>query len=144
MRPAAPEQTNPGRGPGVLEKVRLDRWLWAARLYKTRSLAAQAIEGGKIQVNGDRAKRSKLLQIGDQVRVRRGPFEYQLVVRALSEHRGPAAQAATLYQESDASRQRRETLMAQLRMARVPTYEGKGRPTKRDRRRLEKLRRSET
>ena len=121
----------------------MDRWLWAARFYKTRSLAARAVDGGKIQVNGERAKRSKLIHVGDQVRVRQGPFEYQLSVRALSEHRGPAAQAATLYQESGASRQAREQHAAQLRVARMPRFEGKGRPTKRDRRRLEELKQQE-
>lgn len=120
--------------------ARLDRWLWAARFFKTRSLAAQAVDGGKVQVNGDRAKRSKLLRIGDDVRVRRGPYEFHLSVLELSEHRGPAEQAARLYRESEASRQARELLASQLRYSRAPLYEGKGRPTKRDRRLIERLR----
>ena len=120
--------------------VRLDKWLWAARFYKTRSLAAQAIEGGKIEVNGTRAKRSKLLQVGDQVRLRHGPFEHHLLVRILSEHRGPGREAATLYQETPASRRAREHIAAQLRLAKVPRFEGKGRPTKKDRRELQRLR----
>ncbi|MBI4503376.1 MAG: RNA-binding protein [Gemmatimonadetes bacterium] len=120
--------------------VRLDKWLWAARFYKTRSLAAQAIEGGKVELNGARAKRSKLLQVGDQVRVRHGAFEHHLLVRILSEHRGPALEAATLYEETPASRKARELLANQLRMAKVPRFEGKGRPTKKDRRELERLR----
>ena len=70
--------------------VRLDRWLWAARFYKTRAAASQAIDGGKVDVNDARAKRAKLVRVGDRVRVRRSPFEYRLTVRALSEHRGPA------------------------------------------------------
>ena len=71
-------------------KVRLDKWLWAARFYKTRSLAAEAIAGGKVQVNGERVKRAKPLQVGDEVRIRLGPYEHQIVVRELSERRGPA------------------------------------------------------
>ena len=124
----------------VSTAVRLDKWLWAARFFKTRSLAAQAIGGGKVEVNGERAKRSKLLQVGDQVRVRHGAFEHHLVVRTLSEQRGPAPVAATLYEETAASRRAREVLAAQMRLAKVPRFEGKGRPTKRDRRDLEKFR----
>jgi ribosome-associated heat shock protein Hsp15 len=120
--------------------VRLDKWLWAARFFKTRSLASQAVAGGKIEVNGDRAKRSKLLQIGDEIRVRHGPFEHRVHVRALSENRGPAPVAAALYQETAASINARQVLSAQLKLARVPRFEGKGRPTKKDRRLLEKIR----
>jgi ribosome-associated heat shock protein Hsp15 len=123
--------------------VRLDKWLWAARFFKTRSLAARAVEAGKVQVNGDRAKRSKTLQLGDQVRVRIGPFEHLVAVRNVSEHRGPAVVAATLFEETPASRRAREALAAQLRLAKVPRFEGKGRPTKRDRRRLDRLTSSE-
>jgi ribosome-associated heat shock protein Hsp15 len=122
------------------EAVRLDKWLWAARFFKTRSLAAQAIAGGKIQVNGERAKRSKLLQLGDEIRVRQGPFEHHILVRGLSENRGPSAVAHELYQETAASVRAREVIASQLRMARVPRFEGKGRPTKRDRRDMERLR----
>ena len=71
------------------DRVRLDKWLWAARFYKTRSLASEAIAGGKVQVNGDRAKRARPLQVGDEIRVRQGPYEHQVVVRALSARRGP-------------------------------------------------------
>src|SRR5262245_37865381 len=127
-------------GDDCTEPVRLDKWLWAARFFKTRSLASQAIAGGKVQVNGDRAKRSKILQIGDEVRVRQGAFEHRVLVQALSEHRGPASVAATLYQETASSRRAREMLAAQLKMAQVPRFEGKGRPTKRDRRDLERFR----
>jgi len=69
------------------ERVRLDKWLWAARFYKTRALASEAIAGGKVQVNGDRAKRARPLQVGDEIRVRQGVYEYQVTVRALSAHR---------------------------------------------------------
>ena len=120
--------------------VRLDKWLWAARQFKTRSAAVQAIGSGKVFVNGSRAKRAKTLHVGDQVRVRRGPFEYLLTVRVLSEHRGPATQAVLLYEEDPAGKAARERLAQQLRIAPNPAFEGKGRPSKRDRRELDRLR----
>jgi ribosome-associated heat shock protein Hsp15 len=121
-------------------RVRLDRWLWAARFFKTRALAAAAIGGGKVLVAGARAKRAKLLGVGDRLRIRRGPFEYVVVVRALSEHRGPAAAAAALYAEDPEGKRLRERLAEQLRVAPSLRYEGKGRPTKKERREIEKLR----
>ena len=122
-------------------KVRLDKWLWAARFFKTRSLAAEAIAGGKVLVGGDRAKPAKLLQEGDEVRVRLGPYEHVVRVRALSERRGPATVAATLYEETEASRAAREKLAEQHRMAPPAfVFEEKGRPTKRDRREIERFR----
>ena len=121
-------------------RVRLDRWLWAARFFKTRALAAAAIGGGKVEVGGARAKRAKLLAVGDRLRIRRGPFEYRVVVRALSEHRGPPAAAAALYVEEAEGKRLREHLAEQLRVAPSLRYEGKGRPTKRERREIEKLR----
>jgi ribosome-associated heat shock protein Hsp15 len=121
------------------EPVRVDKWLWAARFYKTRSLAAQAVEGGKVHLNGERVKRSKAVQVGDQIRIRQGTFQYDLQVLGVSGHRGPAKVAALLYQETAESRHARELMATQLRMARVPVYEGKGRPTKRDRRLLERI-----
>jgi len=122
-------------------KVRLDKWLWAARFFKTRSLAAEAIAGGKVLVGGDRAKPAKLLQAGDEVRVRLGPYEHTVIVRGLSERRGPASVAATLYEETPDSLAARARLAEQLRMAPAAfVYEEKGRPTKRDRRELDRLR----
>ena len=120
--------------------VRLDKWLWAARFFKTRSAAAQAISSGKVEVNDARAKRAKTLHTGDRLRVRRGPYEYLLTVLVLSERRGPAAVAATLYEEDPAGKAARQRLAHQLRTAPTPTFDGKGRPTKRDRRELERLR----
>jgi len=118
-------------------KIRLDKWLWAARFYKTRGLAADAIDGGKVQVNGERAKRAKQVQVGDEVRVRNGPFEQIVRVTGVSERRGSATDAAALYQETDASRAARETTAAHVRaMATQGKYEG-GRPTKRDRRQID-------
>ena len=120
--------------------IRLDKWLWAARFFKTRAVAAQAIASGKVEVNDVRAKPAKLLHLGDRLRVRRGPYLYLLTVRVLSERRGPPAQAATLYEEDPEGKAARERLAHQLRIAPPPAYEGKGRPTKRDRRELERLR----
>jgi ribosome-associated heat shock protein Hsp15 len=122
------------------DRVRLDKWLWAARFYKTRSLATEAVDGGKVEVNGDRAKPSKAVKPGDEIRLRLGPFEHILIVRALAERRGPASIAQALYEETPASRDARERLASQLKMA-PPTfvYEEKGRPTKKDRRDLARL-----
>lgn len=122
-----------------LMRVRLDRWLWAARFFKTRALAAGAIGGGKVEVNGERAKRSKPITVGDRLKIRRGPFEYLVVVRVLSEHRGPPVAAAQLYREDPEGKRVRERLAEQLRVAPSLRYEGKGRPTKRERREIERL-----
>ena len=133
----------PSSEPGP-SKVRLDKWLWAARFFKTRSLAAEAIAGGKVLVGGERAKPAKLLQAGDEVRVRLGPYEHIVHVRALSERRGPASVAATLYEETADSLAARAKLAEQLRMAPAAfVYEEKGRPTKRDRRELDRFATSE-
>jgi ribosome-associated heat shock protein Hsp15 len=121
------------------EKVRLDKWLWAARFFKTRALAAEAIEGGKVQVNGDRPKRARPLQVGDELRIRLGPYEHIVTVRALSGRRGPAMQAAGLYQESEASRSAREDRALQLKSLHSLFGPEKGRPTKKDRREIERL-----
>jgi ribosome-associated heat shock protein Hsp15 len=122
-------------------RVRLDKWLWAARFYKTRSSAADAVDGGKVDVNGERAKRSRLVQVGDTIVVRRPPFEHHLVVRGLAEIRGPAKTAATLFDETAASRAAREQLAYQLKHAPTLTFTGGGRPTKRDRRAIERMKR---
>src|SRR6476646_7335187 len=98
-------------------RVRLDKWLWAARFYKTRSLAADAVEKGKVEVNGERAKRAKQLQIGDSLRIRLGPYHHIVTVRALSEIRGPASVAATLYEETGEGRKAREALQGQMKAA---------------------------
>ena len=131
MRPND-EDTDEGR-------VRLDKWLWAARFFKTRALASEAIGGGKVQVNGDRAKRARPLQVGDEVRVRLGPYEHLVVVKALSARRGPAAVAAELYQERPESVAAREALALQFKTLHAAFVPEKGRPTKRDRREIERL-----
>ena len=123
------------------DRVRLDKWLWAARFFKTRALAAEAVAGGKVEVNEEPAKRARPLRIGDRVRVRLGPYLHHVTVMGLSGKRGPAATAATLYQETPASREARERLAWQLRNAPAITFDQeKGRPTKKDRREIERLR----
>jgi ribosome-associated heat shock protein Hsp15 len=120
-------------------RVRADKWLWAARFYRTRSLAAEAIARGKVQVNGERVKRAKPMQVGDEVRIRLGPYEHQVVVRALSDRRGPATDAARLYEEKPESRAAREALALQLKSLHAAFVPERGRPTKKDRREIEKL-----
>ncbi|CAN5738164.1 heat-shock protein [soil metagenome] len=120
-------------------RVRLDKWLWAARFYKTRALAAEAVEGGKIQVNGDRPKRARPLQVGDMIRIRLGPYEHTVAVRALSGRRGPASEAAALYEETASSRSAREALAIQLKSLHAVFGPDKGRPTKKDRREIQRL-----
>ena len=123
-------------------RVRLDKWLWAARFFKTRSLAAEAVSGGKVTMHGDRAKPARPLQVGDELSIRLGPYEHVVRVRELSGRRGPAAVAATLYEETPESLAARQKLAEQLRMAPAAlVYEEKGRPTKRDRREIDKWRR---
>ena len=122
-------------------RVRIDKWLWAARFFKTRSLAADAVTAGKVEVGGERVKPAKLVQTGDEIRVRLGPYEHVVHVRGLSERRGPASVASTLYEETPASVAARAKLAEQLRMAPAAfVYEEKGRPTKRDRREIDRFR----
>lgn len=121
-------------------RVRLDKWLWAARFYKTRALAADAIDGGKIEVNGDRARRARPLAVGDRVRIRKPPFEQVVVVCALSERRGGAPEAARLYEETAESRKAREQLAAQLRAVGPPAFREAGRPSKKERREIDRWR----
>ncbi len=122
-------------------RVRLDKWLWAARFFKTRALAADAIESGKVEVNGERAKRAKQLQAGDSVRIRLGPYQHLITVRAVSERRGPASVATKLYEEDAEWRKAREALQLQMKAAQSASGYLPGRPTKKDRREIEKLRR---
>ena len=117
----------------------MDKWLWAARFYKTRALASEAIAGGKVQVNGERVKRARPLQVGDEIRIRQGPYEHQIVVRALSGRRGPAAEAAQLYEEKPESRSAREQLAVQLKTLHSMSVPERGRPTKKDRREINRL-----
>lgn len=121
--------------------MRLDKWLWAARFFKTRSLASEAVDGGHVEVNGDRAKPAKQIREGDELRIRQNQNTYVVHVRGLSERRGPASEAHLLYEETAASRQERERLAEQRRLAPAPAYEEGGRPTKRDRRDISRVKR---
>lgn len=122
------------------DKVRIDKWLWAARFFKTRSLATEAVAGGKVEVNGDRAKPAKTVRPGDEVRVRSGPFEHVVVVRALGIRRGSARNAQALYEETAESLATRQRLAEQLRLGPAAfVFEDKGRPTKKDRRDLSRF-----
>ncbi|HEX9781652.1 MAG TPA: RNA-binding S4 domain-containing protein [Opitutaceae bacterium] len=120
--------------------MRLDKWLWAARFFKTRSLAQQAVEGGKVKLNGERTKPAKELRMGDELRVHVGTYEWVVRVAQLSDKRGPAAVARTLYEEDEESRVRRTEQIALRRVAADPGSDRRGRPTKRDRRQLERWR----
>ena len=119
--------------------MRLDKWLWAARFFKTRSLAQQAVSGGRVQLNGGRTKPAHEVKSGDTVDVRVGDWRWEVVVKALSERRGPAEEARKLYDETEASRAERERRHDLRRWGTEPAAELKGRPTKRDRRLLDKL-----
>jgi ribosome-associated heat shock protein Hsp15 len=122
-----------------MENVRLDKWLWAARFYKTRALAADAIDIGRVTVNDERVKRARLVRVGDAITVRRPPFAQVVIVAGLSEQRGPATVAQTLYDETPESIAAREKLAAQVRAAGAAAPAEAGRPTKQDRRAIERL-----
>ena len=135
-----------GRGHGAADAgiddgtpgTRLDKWLWAARFYKTRSLAADAIVGGKVHLNDDHAKRAKTVQVGDVIRIRHGLYETTVRVRALANRRGSATEAARLYEETPESRAARDALAVQMRS--MPGSHDAGRPSKKDRRQIARLR----
>ena len=116
------------------DSLRIDKWLWAARFFKTRSLAAKAVDGGKVRLNGEGAKPSRTLKPGDELAIRIGELEWVIEVRVLSRQRGPATQAALLYAERDDSKARRMAAMALRKTSPHPAAGVKGRPTKKDRR----------
>ncbi|MBF0447363.1 MAG: RNA-binding protein [Magnetococcales bacterium] len=114
------------------ERCRLDKWLWAARFFKTRTLATEAINGGKVHLNGDRCKPGRALSVGEVLEIRKGPFVYIITIQALSDRRGPYKEAILLYEESQESIGRRERVQEGLK-AQIRPVPG-GRPTKKDRR----------
>ena len=119
------------------EKIRIDKWLWAARFFKTRSLAAQAVSGGKIHVNGARIKPARMVQIGDELRIRRGEVEFTVLVQKVTDKRRPAREAQLLYTETEASLQQRKEMQEQKRLeAAGRMYGPMKRPDKRDRRQI--------
>jgi ribosome-associated heat shock protein Hsp15 len=121
--------------------VRMDKWLWAARFFKTRTLARRACDIGRIECNGQRAKAAREVRAGDLLQVKNEGGDFQVEVLALSEMRGPAAVAQTLYRETEASRELRLKLAEERRA--MPHFEAlrEGRPSKRDRREIDRLRR---
>jgi ribosome-associated heat shock protein Hsp15 len=122
------------------EPTRIDRWLWAARLAKTRAQAAEAVRGGRVHVNGVAVKPGREIRPGDRLEITKGPVRLVLVVRATTPRRGPARDAALLYEETPESRAARERVAAERRLAEAPVANLGGRPSKRDRRRYERLR----
>ena len=120
--------------------VRVDKWLWAARFFKTRSVAQQAVEGGKVKIGGERIKPSKDVRIGDELAIQIGTYQWIVRVAELSDKRGSATVARTLYSEDEASRTQREEQAALRKFAAEPAQERHGRPTKRERRQLERWR----
>lgn len=118
------------------DKVRLDKWLWAARFFKTRSLAAEAIQGGKVHVNGARVKPAHAVKPGETLSIRRGSDEYVVVVKGLARLRGPASQAALLYEETAESVRRREALAAERKAQTALVPHPPRRPSKKERRQI--------
>ncbi|MDA8127471.1 MAG: RNA-binding S4 domain-containing protein [Betaproteobacteria bacterium] len=119
--------------------MRLDKWLWAARFFKTRSLATQAIDNGRVKLNGERVKPARDVKPGDRLELRIGEADWVLTVRALALQRGPAPVAQALYEEDAASRARREQQASDRRLTADLAAAGKGRPTKRDRRQIHRF-----
>lgn len=118
--------------------VRIDKWLWAARFFKTRSLATDAVDGGKVRLNGERVKPARNVKTGDTLAIDNGATEWEVVVRDLSDKRGPAPVAQALYAETEQSARKRQQEAERKRFFREPSATIKGRPTKRDRRLLDK------
>ena len=125
----------------MAEMVRIDKWLWAARFFKTRSLAAQAVSGGKVQLNGLRVKPARSVKPGDALKIHKNGFEYQVQIMGISERRGPASVAQTLYRESEESVRRREALREQHRLAGASAPHPQHRPDKKARRQLRDMKR---
>jgi len=124
-----------------MKRVRVDKWLWAARFFKTRGMATEAVLGGHVQVNGARVKPAREVAVGDRLEVTRGQERWTVVVAGLADRRGPASVAVTLYEETPESMAERERRASERRLARPLGADLSERPTKRDRRRLDALRR---
>jgi ribosome-associated heat shock protein Hsp15 len=124
---------------GSLDRMRLDKWLWAARFFKTRSLATQAIDNGRVKLNGERVKPARDIKPGDRLDIHLGEMDWTLTVRALAMQRGPAPVAQALYEEAPASLARRQQQASDRKLATNPAAAIKGRPTKRDRRQIHRF-----
>ncbi len=123
-----------------LERLRIDKWLWAARFFKTRALACTAVEGGHVQLNGQRCKPARELKAGDELSIFSGEQRWVVHVLALNEQRRPAAEARLLYQETDDSQAARLAALEQRNLQAEPAAERQGRPTKKERRQLDRWR----
>jgi ribosome-associated heat shock protein Hsp15 len=135
---------NPAKNEMTEAKVRIDKWLWAARFFKTRSVAAQAVTGGKVHVNGARIKPARMVQPGDELRIRRGELEFIVIVQGLSGKRRPAKEAQLLYEETEFSVQQREEMRGKKRLEVVnKMYGPMKRPDKRARRQIKSFTRKD-
>lgn len=123
------------------QDVRLDKWLWAARFYKTRALAAEAIDGGKIDVNGDRAKRSRHVHVGDKLEIRKPPFTHHITILLVAPQRKSGALASLMYAESEQSAAERQRVADRLKAEGPPLFREDGKPSKRDRREIDRWKR---
>jgi ribosome-associated heat shock protein Hsp15 len=121
------------------DSVRIDKWLWAARFFKTRSMATDAVDGGKVRLNGERIKPARSVKTGDRLEIDNGATEWEVMVQALADKRGSASVAQTLYSETERSVAERQNKIEQRKLFREPSEAIKGRPTKRDRRHLDKF-----
>lgn len=119
-----------------MEKLRIDKWLWATRFYKTRAVATEAVSGGHVHVEGARVKPSREIKVGDRLVINKSPYTFEIIVLGLQARRGPAKVAQTLYEETEASLQKREEITAQRRVERASNPAPSRRPDKRDRRRI--------
>jgi len=124
-----------------VERVRIDKWLWAARFFKTRAAATEAVLGGHVQVGGERVKPAKEIRVGDTIGIRRGELRWTVVVAGIADRRGPASIAAALYEETPDSLAERERQRLERRLTRPLGADLGGRPTKQARRRIDALRR---
>jgi ribosome-associated heat shock protein Hsp15 len=121
------------------EQIRIDKWLWAARFFKTRSLAAEAVAGGKVEVNGARAKPSRSIRPGDKLNIRKGPFDWTVIVRGIAKNRGPAPVARLLFDETEESLSNRAATAAQMKFERPLEFDLPGRPSKKHRRAIQRF-----
>jgi ribosome-associated heat shock protein Hsp15 len=126
-----------------MERVRIDKWLWAARFFKTRSAATDAVTGGHVHVDGERVKPAREIKLGDRLEIRRGQTRFTVTVTGLADRRGPASAAVELYEEDPESILARQKQRDERRLAKPLGADLSARPTKRDRRRLDALRRAQ-